>query len=114
MNLDEPKVQIQVFARQNQTWYWRISVWASTMRLMGQHWCPQVSHSQVDGSVDNPRKAVQIAAGAIAEHQQEVYASIFEPTEIAKLAGEAYDELIRDLEKSRMRNPGALPFRNGR
>lgn len=58
-----------------------------------------ISFIDVDAqnSEDDARKAVMVAAGALAEHQCEKYKDIWNPNDIAAMAGEAYVELLADV-----------------
>lgn len=97
---DEPFVRVELFAREDRTWFWRVSVYASQKKRLGDHWCDQISHLDVPGYHDNVPKSIAIAAGALGEHQAEIMGSTFDPSEISKLAVSVYQELVDELEKS--------------
>lgn len=96
----EPLVQVTLHARKDKTWFWRVKSFASTFKLMGEHWCPQASHRDVDGRSQNIEREIAITGGAIGEHQMEFFGSVFDPSEISALAVQAYRDLCADLEKS--------------
>ena len=43
------------------------------------------------------KQAVMVAAGALAEHQCRQYRDVWDPSDIASIAGEAYAELMSDI-----------------
>lgn len=94
----EPRVEVLLQARPNKTWYWVVRVFASNRKQLGEHWCERIAHRSVDGAALDVPREIEITGGAIAEHQQ-AHGSVFEPSEIAKLALEAYRELCSDLER---------------
>lgn len=95
----EPKVEIVLNARQDKSWFWTVKVYSSTFKLLGEKWCPQISKRDVDGRCQDVLREISVTAGAIAEHQQMMQGSTFDPSEVAALAVEVYREFCADLEK---------------
>lgn len=58
-----------------------------------------ISFLDVDArnSEDQAKQAVMVAAGALAEHQCKTYLDVWDPNDIASLAGEAFTELMSDV-----------------
>jgi len=64
-------------------------------------------------STDKTRKAVQLMAGAVAERQCEQYRDTHNPSEVARAAAEAFDEVVSSLRADRRvktEHPGLIAF----
>ncbi len=94
----EPHVEIQLHARPDKTWFWVVRVFSSQKTLVNTDWCDQISFGSVDGRDGETEKRIMVTAGALAEHQALHLGSLFDPSEVAKLARDVYRELCDDLE----------------
>lgn len=95
----DPRVVVTLMARPNGSWFWRVWSTASTLKLMGEDWCPQNSYMDIDGDADRLEKRIALVGGAVGQHQVQVFGSSFEPSEISRLAVEAYRGVLADLER---------------
>jgi len=98
----EQNVEVSLRVRLDKTWVWRVSLLSKHPNMSGKLW----SHSQIENDVDNIGKAVSLAGGALAEHQNTTLLDTHDPSEISRLASECYRDLCAALEK---RHGGSVP-----
>lgn len=87
----ESLVTVTLFQRPNSTFFVRVSLRSDIRKEV-------LSRFEVDldghGSEDDFLRAVEIAGGALAEHQHETYGDVHDPSDCAKAAKEAAYEIL--------------------